>query len=50
MFRGLASCPDLMCRNLKFRDFKRGDFPGVLKYLNAVDWIKRPVTLTLGCP
>ena len=29
-----------MCGNLKFRDFKCGDFPGVLKYLNSVDWDK----------
>ena len=38
MLKGLDTCHDLTCRNLKFRDFKHGDFPRVLEYLNSVDW------------
>ena len=37
-FSVLASGPDHMCGNLDYRDFKRGDYPGVLEYLNTVDW------------
>ena len=29
---------DPTCMNLKFRDYKHGDFPRVLEYLNLVDW------------
>ena len=33
-----VSGPDLMRCNLVYRDFKRGDYPRVLDYLNSVDW------------
>lgn len=37
-FRDLDSDADFTGENIVFRDFKRGDYPSVVGYLNSVDW------------